>query len=395
MATTILHVDMDAFFAAIEQRDDPSLRGLPVVVGADPQGGRGRGVVSTCSYEARRFGIHSAMPISTAYRLCPQAHYLPPRGAAYSRSSRSIFGILRSFTDRVEPLSIDEAFLDLAGCERLFGPPLEVARRIKERILEREQLTCSIGIARNKFLAKVASDLRKPDGLVVVEEGREEQFLRDLPVTRLWGVGPKTAARLQSQGLRKIGQIVALPLRSLEQLFGEHGAHLARLARGIDQRQVLEGGPPKSQGRERTFDHDTADPAFLERTLLGLSEEVAAKLRQEGLSGRTAVLKIRFVPFETHTRQVRLPRPSDTTEAIFPPVRALLLEALADRRKVRLIGVTVTQFTATAQLDLFAERSIKQRKLARAYDAITQRFGPEALRRAALLAPRPRRGKKR
>jgi len=385
--THILHVDMDAFFAAIEQRDNPALRGRPVVVGADPQGGRGRGVVATCSYEARRFGIHSAMPISTAYRLCPTAHYVAPRGLAYARSSRAIFAILRSFTDRVEPLSIDEAFLDVSGCERLFGPPVELARRIKARILAEEQLTCSIGLATNKFLAKVASDLFKPDGLLVVEPGREAEFLNPLPVTRLWGVGPKTAARLERLGLRTIGSVAALPLERLERLFGEHGAHLALLARGIDERRVSPGGAPKSQGREHTFERDTDDRALLERTLLELTEEVAVKLRQEGLSGRTAVLKIRFAPFETHTRRRVLPRPSDTTEAIYPTARELFAAALRPGRKVRLIGVSVTQFTPTAQLDLFAAQSIKQRRVAQACDAITERFGSAALRRAALLQP--------
>ena len=253
MSRTILHVDMDAFFAAIEQRDHPEWKGKAVIVGADPKGGRGRGIVATCSYEARKFGVHSAQPISRAWRLCPHGIYARPDMTRYAEASQRIMAILLEFTDLVEQVSVDEAFLDVTGVRRLFGTGREIALKIKRRICEEQGLTASVGIAGNKFVAKVASDLEKPDGLVEVEPGKEEEFLRDLPLRRLWGVGAKTEARLLEQGISRIGQLLEISGAELARRLGpNHSEHLCRLARGMDDRSVL---PRKDTSRSATKRH--------------------------------------------------------------------------------------------------------------------------------------------
>ena len=258
---TVLHVDMDAFYAAVEQRDRPELRGKPVIVGANPLGGRGRGVVSTASYEARRFGVGSAMPISQAYRLCPKGAYLPVDMEKYGRESERIMKILRRFTDRVEPVSIDEAFLDVSGSGRAFGTGEEIARRLKEAIRREIQLTASVGVATSKLVAKVASDMRKPDGLVVVPPGTEAAFLAPLPVRRLWGVGPKMEELLARLGVQTIGDLVAVDAKRLGRRLGTHGHDLLVLAKGLDEREVVsESAEARSLGQEHTYDQDTDDP---------------------------------------------------------------------------------------------------------------------------------------
>ena len=269
---TILHVDMDAFYASVEQRECPAYIGKPVVVGADPKGGRGRGVVAACSYEARRFGIRSAMPISQAFRLCPHAVFLRPNPSLYSRVSQSILGIMRRYTDQVEPISIDEAFLDITGSLRLFGRPPKVAERIKRRILSKEGLTCSIGIASNKFVAKIASDLCKPNGLLQVAEGQEKRFLAPLSVDRMWGVGPKTEDQLHRLGVSRIGHVAARSESFWEQVLGRHGRHLWRLSQGRDDRPVAPTGSFRSLSQECTFrpryprsQSLDPDPAFSKR----------------------------------------------------------------------------------------------------------------------------------
>jgi DNA polymerase IV len=264
---TVLHVDMDAFYAAVEQRDRPELQCRPVIVGADPKGGRGRGVVSTASYEARRFGVCSAMPISVAFRLCPKGVYLSVDMEKYASVSKQVMAILRRFTNVVEPVSIDEAFLDVTGSARAFGSGEQIARRLKDEVRSELHLTASVGVATSKLVAKIASDLRKPDGLVVVAPGTEAEFLAPLPVRRLWGVGPKLEEQLAKLGVQTIGALAALEERALKRRLGSHGHDLLRLARGEDEREVLaESCQAKSLGQETTFDEDQSDLDVLRRT---------------------------------------------------------------------------------------------------------------------------------
>ncbi|HYB72642.1 MAG TPA: DNA polymerase IV [Candidatus Sulfotelmatobacter sp.] len=384
----IIHVDMDAFYAAVEQLDHPEYRGKPVIVGADPQGGKGRGVVSACSYEARRFGVRSALPISQAYRLCPGAIYVRPRMERYEEMSRRVFAVLRSVTDLVEPLSIDEAFLDVTGSQKLFGDAETIGRRLKARIQEATGLVASVGIAPNKFLAKIASDLGKPDGFVVVPHGGEAAFLRPLPLFRLWGVGPKTEARLARLGLRTIGDLAAFPRPTLEDLLGEAGGHLADLAHGVDDREVVPWEAAKSIGAETTFGEDTDDPERLRETLLALADRVAHRLRDEGYRAGTVTLKYRDSTFTTLTRAMTLGEPTDVSGALYRAALALLERVPRRQRKVRLLGVSASRLLPAAgtaeQLSLFGGRRERSRSLERAVDAIRERFGEDAIRRAAL-----------
>jgi nucleotidyltransferase/DNA polymerase involved in DNA repair len=379
---------MDAFYAAVEQLDHPEYRGKPVIVGADPRGGKGRGVVSACSYEARRSGVRSALPISQAYRLCPGAIYVRPRMERYEEMSRRVFAVLRSVTDLVEPLSIDEAFLDVTGSQKLFGEAETIGRRLKARVREATGLVASVGIAPNKFLAKIASDLGKPDGFVVVPHGGEAAFLRPLPLFRLWGVGPKTEARLKRLGLRTIGDLAACPRPTLEALLGEAGTHLADLAHGIDEREVVPWEAAKSIGAETTFGEDTDDPDRLRKTLLGLTDRVAHRLRDEGYRAGTLTLKYRDSTFTTLTRAMTLGEPTDVSGALYRAALALLERVPRRQRKVRLLGVSASRLLpaggAAEQLTLFGGRRERSRSLERAVDAIRERFGEDAIRRAAL-----------
>jgi DNA polymerase IV len=379
---TIIHVDLDAFFAAVEQRDRPELRGKPVIVGGDPGS---RGVVSTCSYEARKFGVHSAMPLRTALALCPDGIFVPVDGAKYQRVSRDVMTVLRRFTPAVEQVSIDEAFLDVAGSEGLFGPAPKIARRIKAEVVEATGLTVSVGVATNKLIAKVGSDLRKPDGLVVVQPGDEAAFLAPLEIRRLWGIGPKTADRLHGLGVRTIGELAALPVQTLARALGDHGATLHDRALGIDSDPVLGGGEAaKSVSHETTFAVDVTDPAEIERTLLALTEGVSARLRSAGLRAGTVAVKIRDSQFRTITRQKSLPEPSDLTDAIW---RAALELARPEVRgkKIRLLGVAATGLGAPEQTTMFELVDSKQRRVVNATDAVRKRFGDRAVTRASLL----------
>jgi len=385
----IIHVDMDAFYAAVEQLDHPGYRGKPVIVGADPRGGKGRGVVSACSYEARPFGVRSALPISQAWRLCPQAIYVRPRMERYEEMSRRVFAVLRSITDLVEPLSIDEAFLDVTGSRQLFGDAESIGHRIKAEIRHALGLVASVGIAPNKFLAKIASDLGKPDGFVAVPHGGEAAFLRDLPLSRLWGVGPKTEARLTHIGLRTIGDLAACPRATLEEMLGESGAHLWALAHGVDEREVIPWEAAKSIGAETTFGEDTDDLERIRRTLLALAERVAHRLRDEGYRGGTVTLKYRDSTFTTLSRALTLPEPTDVSGAIYRAALGLLERIPQRRLKVRLLGVSASRLVpagegAGGQLSLFGDRPDRARALERAVDAIRGKFGDEAIRRAAL-----------
>ena len=312
----IVHVDMDAFFAAIEERDHPEYRGKPVVVGADPKGGRGRGVVSTCSYAARKFGIHSAQPVSEAWRRCPHAVFVRPRMEAYVAASRRIGRIFEGFTPDVEPISIDEAFLDVTGSLHLFGSKRRLGEHMQRRVFAETQLTCSLGIAPCKLVAKIASDLEKPRGLVIVEPHEVEAFLRPLPVGRLWGVGKKTREALDALGIATVGNLADSDRAELSRRFGKHGEALWDLAHGIDDRPVEPADDAKSVGNEHTFPTDTADPRLVASTLMELCEKVAYRLRQDGLRGRTVTTKIRFEDFTTLTRATTLPRPIDDTPTI-------------------------------------------------------------------------------
>ncbi len=388
---TIVHVDMDAFYASVEQRDRPELHGLPVIVGADP---RGRGVVSAASYEARRFGVHSAMPISRAFQLCPEGAFLPVDMDKYARVSVEVMAILAEFTPLVEPLSIDEAFLDVTASGALWGDGAAIGRQIKSKIRSRVSLTASVGVAANKFVAKVASELEKPDGLVVVAPGEEGEFLSPLPVGRLWGVGKVAGAELQAMGILTIGQLAQTPAAHLKARFGPHGPDLLQLARGLDDRPVESDAAPKSMGAEETFDRDTRDVELVRATLRGQSERVARELRAGGHAGRTVTLKLRFADFSTITR-AQTGDPTQDGLAIYRRVEALFSRVRLTQA-VRLIGVSVSMLgsAGSGQLSLLEPDVARTERLARAVDRLAARFGDEAVRPASLVPgrrrPRPR-----
>ncbi|HKK07917.1 MAG TPA: DNA polymerase IV [Gemmatimonadota bacterium] len=386
---TILHVDMDAFFASVEEREDPSLRGKPVVVGADPRGGRGRGVVAAANYVARRYGIHSAQPISEAWRRCPGAVYLEPRGALYARVSAAVFELFEGYTDLVEPLSIDEAFLDVTASRQLFGAGPEIAARLKREVRDAQGLTASIGVADSKFVAKIASDLEKPDGLVVVPPGGSRGFLAPLGIERLWGAGPRALERFRRLGVSTIGDAARLPLDVLVGAFGEARGHrFHRLVRGIDERPVRPDRERKSLGKETTFSRDVADRERVRRALLRLCEETALALRRKGLAGSTVTVKLRWEGFETVTRQRSLDRSVNTTERIWPVARDLLERADRPERRVRLVGVSLSGLVPEEgrQLTLFGtDGERRDERVAAALDRLSERFGRGTVTRAALL----------
>lgn len=381
-APTIVHVDLDAFFAAVEQRDRPELRGRPVIVGGG--GPDDRGVVSTCSYEARPFGVRSGMPLRTAAALCPAAVFVPVDGRRYAEVSRQVVQILGRFSPRMEQVSIDEAFLDLAGTEALHGSVEEAARQIKQRILQETRLTASVGVATNRLVAKVASDVRKPDGLVVVPVGQEAAFLAPLPIERLWGVGDSSRRALADYGVTTIGDLAALPDSLLRRRFGSHGDHLAQRARGIDDTPVGGGAGAKSISQEHTFDVDSADWELLERTLLGLSEGVGTRLRRAGLVCSTVTVKIRDSAFVTLTRQRSLPEATDATDVIWRTATSLARHEVGGMY-VRLLGVAASGLSEPAQLSLFPAADERRRRAVEAADAIRRRFGRRAIQRARLL----------
>ena len=378
---------MDAFYASIEQLDHPEYKGRPVIVGADPKAGKGRGVVAACSYEARKFGIRSALPISRAWKLCPQGVYVRPRMNRYVEVSQQVMDVFRRYTDLVEPLSIDEAFLDITGSVALLGPADEIARSIKKAIREATGMTASVGLAPNKFLAKIASDLKKPDGLVVLQEADVDQFLRDLPISRLWGVGPKTEARLHEMGFRTIGQLASASRESLVRTLGSLGEHLYQLSHGKDDRQVVPDWERKSVGTETTFDEDTDDRDLLLRTILELSDHVAERLRKDEYRARKVTLKLRYSNFSTHTKQHSLDRLIQTGDEIAAVARQLFSQFPLNR-KIRLIGVSAGDLHRgredPEQLTLFATSNPKE-KLGHAVDEIKEKFGIDSLRRGSQL----------
>ncbi|MHC4953922.1 MAG: DNA polymerase IV [Planctomycetota bacterium] len=387
---TILHVDMDAFYASVEQRENPDLRGLPVIVGGPKDA---RGVVSAASYEARKFGVKSAMPLRIAARLCPRGQFVPVRMKLYQTVSRQVFGIFKNYSPLVEPLSVDEAFLDLTGCERLFGSAIEAARALREEVRKETQLTASVGVAPNKFLAKIASDLDKPDGLVVVPRDDTESFLAPLPIERMWGVGPVAAARLHKIGIRTFGDMQAAGPRRMRELFGTHGPTLLDLAAGRDARAVTSLGAPKSVGHETTFSVDVDDEDVLHGTLVALTDAVAARLRGHGLKARTVTIKIRDASFRTVTRRRTLVAPTCVTDTLLHHVLELWEREVRLRGPIRLLGVSTSGFSAQAML--FEEPGDEGREeLDTAVDRVRDRYGRTALRRASTMREsRQNRGK--
>ncbi len=379
---TILHVDLDAFFASVEQRDHPELRGKPVAVGMG--GTNDRGVVSAASYEARRFGIHSAMPIRTAKRLCPQCIFVPVNGALYQRVSREVMAILRRFTPLVEPVSIDEAFLDVTASRQLFGDGPVIARAIKDAVRGELDLTASVGVATTKLVAKIGSDLRKPDGLVVVPPGEEAAFLDPLPISRLWGVGPQTAAALRDFSVTTIGDLARMDRAALVRRFGQHGAALVDRAHGIDPDPVDDPDRAKSISHEHTFDVDTADPDVLERTLLAMAEGVSGRLRAAGVKAATITVKVRDTTFRTVSRQRTLPEPTDLTDPIWRAALDLARPEMRGKR-IRLLGVATSGFGERQQLGMFEPVDPRTRRATEAADELRRRFGPRAVTRARLL----------
>ena len=382
MERAILHVDMDAFYASVEQRDDPRLRGKPVAVG----GASRRGVVCAASYEARPFGVRSAMPMVRALRLCPQLIVVPPDFTKYSAASDQVFEIFHSFTPEVEGLSLDEAFLDVTRSQTLLGAPREQALGIKARILERTRLTASVGIAEVKFAAKIASELCKPDGLLEVPRGQVREFLAPLPATRLWGVGPRTDEQLQRLGLRKIGDVAQADPAYLEAQLGSAGPWLHDLANGIDPRAVEPDTAAKSVGAEETFEVDLEGedllPFIHEQAL-----RVGARLRRAGIQARSVHLKVKYADFRVVTRQETLPAPTDDSAEIYR--LAVRLLGKVDAHPIRLTGVHAGDLrTAAPQLGLFDQGRRKRDRLNRSLDAIAEKFGSGAVLPADLLAAR-------
>lgn len=394
MSHKILHLDLDAFYASVEQLDHPDLRGRPVVVG----GSINRGVVSAASYEARAFGIRSAMPMARAVRLCPEAAVRPVRMGRYREVSRQVFAVFARYTDRVEPLSIDEAFLDVSGCERLFGPAPAIAERIRREVRKELGLTVSAGVAPNKFLAKLASEAGKPDGLVVVPPEEIDAFLLPLPVSKLWGVGEVTAQNLAKQGFKTVADLRRASRQRLEKLLGSVGRHLYRLARGEDDRPVVTEEEVKSIGHEETFEKDLATCEEIRRVLLDLSERVARRLRRQGVAGGCVTLKVRYADFATVTRSRSFAEGLDSAPEIFRIAGDLLERTEAGIRPVRLLGIYVSSLAAAGagQMDLFGERRHRRAVLDRAVDELTARFGEKGVRPATLLEGEPEvsRGKK-
>jgi DNA polymerase-4 len=373
---------MDAFYASVEQLDNPDLLGKAVIVGGDP---KGRGVVSAASYQAREFGVHSAMPMSQALRLCPEAVILPVRMKRYVEFSRQIHTVFQEYTPQVEPISLDEAFLDVTGSLRLFGSAEEIGRAVKNQIKERLHLVASVGIAPNKFLAKLASDLDKPDGFVIITEEAKQQILDPLPVARIWGVGKVTQKALGSKGIDTIRQLRETPAEVLRSIFGEQTAHVLRLARGIDTRQVESSSQARSISSERTFAADVSDKDILLDVLLSQVEDVAQRLRINNLEAKTITLKLRSEDFRTVTRSKTFANPTDVTSAVWRQAREAFLKwHKKSAGPLRLLGFGASglQKAGAGQRQLFPEpEQEKQQRLDKAFDQIRGKFGRDALRR--------------
>ncbi|PNV86314.1 MAG: DNA polymerase IV [Desulfobacteraceae bacterium] len=385
-AKAIIHLDMDAFYAAVEVLDNPDLQGKSVIVG----GSKERGVVSSASYEARTFGVHSAQPIATAMRLCPQGIFRPVRMWRYKEISRQIFEIFKRFSPLVEPLSLDEAFVDVTGSTRLFGPPEEIAKKIKQQVVAETGLTASAGVAPTKFIAKIASDIQKPDGLTIVPEGKVKEFLGPLPIEKLWGVGERTRKTLAHLGVETIGDLGRVPLELLDRKMGKHGLHLSLLAQGVDESEVETERQVKSIGHEETYREDILDMTMARRVLLSLATKVAKRLRGHGFVGKTVTLKVKYHDFVQITRSVTLQEPTDDGREIFQSCCDLLSKTEASKRPVRLFGISLSQLDLAdkeRQLALFEQRrgAPKRKRLNRALDTISDKYGDEAIVPGTLL----------
>ncbi len=379
----ILHADMDAFFASVEQRDDPSLRGRPVVVG----GAGNRGVVAAASYEARRYGIHSAMPMVRARRLCRDLVIVGSRFDAYREASEAVMAIFRDHTPLVEPLSLDEAFLDVGGAVRLLGPPQTIAESIRTRIRDDLDLPCSIGIGPTKFVAKLLSARAKPDGIAHWRQDEVLERLRPLPIGALWGAGPKTVEKLERYGFRTIGQIADADRRTLERVVGEAvGSHLYRLATGHDLRSVTTQESARSVSAEQTWEEDVDDPEVLERRLLALAEKVGHRLRTSGLAARTITLKVRFASFETITRSTTSATATDRTHDLVALSRELLHSLRLERAQVRLLGVSTSNLVeGSAARQMALDTDVRWEDVDKVADAVRARFSDVEISYAALL----------
>ena len=385
----VMHADMDAFYAAVEQRERPELRGRPVVVGGPRDG---RGVVTAASYEARDFGVHSAMPLSQAARLCPQAEFLPGRMALYAEVSSRVMDLFRAYTPLVEPLSLDEAFLDVTGCERRYGAPAEIAAHLRAAVREREGLPISVGVAPTKSVAKIASQVAKPDGCRVVCPGTENAFLDPLPVRMVWGIGPKTAAKLGRQGVTTIGDLARIAPERVRAGFGGTAAQAAVRSRGVDPRAVTTSRQRRSVGNEVTFDRDVNDRATVVDYLQQLAEHVGQRLRAKHLRARTISVKVRYADFRTITRQTTVSAAVDIGAAIFALARELFLRVARAQDLYRLVGVHATALESFEyrQMALRPAETRERRRLDRAQDQIRQRFGDAVLAPASLLVSQAR-----
>jgi DNA polymerase IV len=381
----IIHLDMDAFYPSVEVLDNPALKGKPVIVG----GGKERGVVSSASYEARKFGVHSAQPVATAMRLCPDGIFLGVRMKRYKEISAKVFAIFYRFTPLVEPLSIDEAFLDVTGSARLFGRPEEIARNIKDAVHREIGLTISAGVAPSKFVAKIASDMNKPDGLTIVEPGKVREFLEPMPIDRMWGAGKVTQEIMLKMGIRTFMDLSLAPVEILEDKFGVHGRKMQLLSMGIDDRVVVPERNAKSMGHEDTFIKDILDISIAKKELLSQSNRVARRMRKDDLKGKTITLKVKYSDFKQITRSAALPEATDDAHEVFMAVCELLKKTLVGRMPVRLLGISVSKFETrgSSQLVLFkdAEEPKKMEQLHRAMDSICERYGDSALQSGTLI----------
>jgi DNA polymerase-4 len=389
--TSILHVDMDAFFVSVELRSRPELRGKPVIVGFPSE----RSVVLSASYEARGFGVKSAMPMAVAMRLCPSAVILEPRHHLYYEVSAELMRIFESITDLVEPLSVDEAFLDVGGAIRRLGTPVEIAKVVRRRVSDELGITASVGIAANKFVAKIASTRCKPDGLLLIEAGRTVEYLHSLPVNALWGVGAKTAEVLARLGIRTVEDVAATPLPALRKILGASGEHVHRLSMGLDPRPVTPVRLEKSIGAEETFAVDTFDDALLHRELLRLSHRTATRLRASGMMARTVALKLRYADFSTVTRSKTVHTPVDSAQLVYQVASQLLASVGTRPMSVRLIGVRLEQLEAAdgAALQLSLDRRDDNwRSAEQALDQVSRKFGGKTVLPARLLGPGVERG---
>lgn len=379
----ILHIDMDAFYASVEQRDNPKLRGRPVIVGGSAEG---RGVVCAASYEARQYGVHSAMSSAIAKRRCPNAVFLPARMQHYADISRQIRGIFHNYTPLVEPLSLDEAFLDVQGSERLFGSAIDIGHLIQKEIQQQLNLVASVGVGPNKFLAKLASDLEKPNGFVVVPNNAIQAFLDPLPVSRLWGVGQAADKSLADLGIHTIAQLRSYPRESLEQRFGQLGQHLWLLSQGLDDRPVVPDRLAKSISHETTLAKDVEDRDLLIAWILELSDQVSRRLRRQNLFAKTIQLKIRYRDFSTRTRRKSLEHPTNVTDEVYA-IAVELFDTASHMQPVRLLGVGASSLSQTRerQQTLFDENHDRDQKADQATDAIREKFGTAAVNRASRL----------